>query len=119
VRYYIFALFVIGSLSLATPVQAEKIISWVDQKGVTHFSDTPPIGQTSVEEVHVQPTNQAQLQPKALSASLINAFAATKQNESSVTRSDVVIKGPPKKALTPAPRPSSRRTNRSYRARVP
>ena len=115
-RYYIFTLFVIGYLSLATPVQAEKIMRWVDQKGVTHFADTPPIGETSVEEVHVQPTNQAQVQPKVMSTSLRKAFAAVEQNKSSETRSDVVIKGPPKKVLTPAARPSSKSSNRSYSA---
>lgn len=118
-RYYIFSLFAIGYLSLATPVQADKILRWVDQKGVVHFSDNPPIGQTSVEEVQVQPTNRAEVQPKALSSSLRKAFAAVKENKGTETRSDVVIKGPPKKVITPAARPSSKRSNRSYTASIP
>lgn len=115
-RLYIIAFIVIGSLSLATPVQAEKILRWVDQNGITHFADTPPARQASVEEVHVQATNLADVPTKTLSHSLDKAFAAIEQNKSSKTRSDVVIKGPPKKALTPAPRPSSKRSQRSYRA---
>ena len=117
-RYYIFSLFLIGNLSLATPVQAEKIMRWVDQKGVTHFADTPPIHQTSVQEVHLRPTNLADVPTKALSTNLRKAFAAIEQNKSSETRSDIVIKGPPKRVLTPAVRPSAKRSNRSGRRRV-
>ncbi len=117
-RYYIFSLFVIGYLSLATSVQAENILRWVDQKGVTHFADTPPITQASVEEVHLQTTNLADVPTKALSTGLRNAFAAIEQNKTSETRSDIVIKGPPKKVLTPAPRPSSKRSDRRYRSRA-
>ena len=117
-RYYIFSLFVIGYLSVATPVQADKIMRWVDQNGVTHFGDTPPKSQTSVEEVHVQPTNRADVPTKALSPGLRKAFAAIEENKSSETRSDVVISGPPKKVLAPAARPSSKRSNRSYRPSI-
>lgn len=116
-RHYILSFLVIGYLSLATPVQAGEIISWVDQKGVTHFSNTPPIGQTTVEEVHIGPTNKADVPTTALSSSLQASLAAFKQNQSSETRSDVVIKGPPKKVLTPAARPTSKRSNRRYRSR--
>jgi len=116
VRYYISFLFVIGSLSLASPVQAEKIIRWVDSNGVTHFANTPPVGQTSVEEVQIQPTNKVDVPTKQLSNSLQAAFAALEQNKTSESRSDVVIKGPPKKELTPMARPSSKRADRRYRS---
>lgn len=115
VRHYIFSLFVISYLSLATPVQAEKIMRWVDENGVTHFANTPPIGQTNVEEVRVQPTNQADVPTKAIGTSLRKAFAAIEENKGSETRSDFVIQGPPKKILTPMVRPSSKRSNRGYR----
>lgn len=116
-RYYILSLFVIGNLSLTTPIQAGEIISWVDQKGVTHFATTPPNGQTSVEEVHIPPTNKADVPTRALSKSVQAALSAVERNRSPATRSDVVIKGPPKKVLLPAARPSSKLSNRSYRSR--
>ncbi len=31
-----------GALALAPPVGAEQVYKWVDEKGVTHFSQTPP-----------------------------------------------------------------------------
>ncbi len=117
-RCYIFSLFVIGYLSLATPVQAEKILRWLDQNGVTHYADNPPAGETSVEEVHIQPTNKVDVPTKVLSPSIQAAFAAIEQNRSSETRSGFVIKGPPKKVLTPMARPSSKRLNGRYRGRV-
>jgi len=115
VRYYIFSLFVIGYMGLATPVQANKIISWVDDNGVTHFADLHPKSQTSVEEVHVQPTNLADVPTNTLSPSIHQAFAAREENKNSATRSDIVIKGPPKKVLRPAARPSTKGSNRRYR----
>jgi len=118
VRYYIFSLFVFGYLSLGTPVQAEKIIRWVDQNGVTHFSNTPPIGQTSVEEVRLQPTNKADVPTKELSTGLQSAVSAIEQSRSSGTKSKFVIAGPPKKILTPAPRPSTKRKLGRYRGGV-
>jgi len=118
VRHYILPLILIGYLSLATPVQAENIMRWVDENGVTHFANTPPKGQTKVEEVHVQPTNKADVPTKALGSNLQAAFAAIQQNKSSETRSDVVLKGPPKKILTPMARPSSKRSTRRYGGRV-
>ena len=118
-RYYLLSLFVIGYLSVATPVQAEKVMRWVDQDGITHFGNTPPVGQTNVEEVHVQPTNKADVPTRKISSSLQAAFAAVQQNKkTSATRpSNVVIEGPPQKELTPLARPSSKRSNRSYRSR--
>ena len=113
-RYYIFSLFVIGYLSLATPAHAEKIMRWVDQNGVTHFATTPPNSQASVEEVHLPATNRADAPTVALDPSLRNAFAAIEQNKSTATRSDVVVKGAPKRVLKPAARPSSKRSNRRY-----
>lgn len=117
-RNYIFSMFVIGYLSLATPVQADKIIRWVDQNGVTNFANTPPKGQTSVEEVHVRPTNKADVPTTELSASLHAGLSAIQYNQSSATRSAFVIKGPPKKVLTPMARPSSKRVDQRYRGRV-
>lgn len=117
-RYYLFSVFVMGYLSLATPAQAEKIIRWVDHKGVTHFSDTPPTGKTSVEEVHLKPINKADVPTAALSPDLKAASAAIRQNKSPGTKSGIVIKGARKKTLTPMARPSSKRVDSRYRGRV-
>ena len=116
-RHYIISLFVIVCLGLAMPVQADKIIRWVDQNGVTHFSDKPPIGQMRVEEVRVQPTNRADVPTKVLSSSLRASFAAVEQNRSPETRSVFLIKGPPKRVLTPMARPFSKHLNGTNRGR--
>gem|GEM_PF-3075341 len=117
-RYYFFSLFVAGYLSLASPVHADKIVRWVDQNGVTHFANTPPKGQASVEEVTVQSTNQADVPTKALGTNLRQALAAIERLKTSEKRSDYVIEGPPEHVVTPAARPSEKYSHRRGPARV-
>ena len=98
-------------------MQAANIVRWVDQDGVTHFGNRAPKNQVNVEEVFVQPTNQADVPTAELGGDIRQQFAANARNRSSEKRTNIVLEGPPERDIKPLTRPNSRR-GQSYRVQL-
>ena len=58
---------------------AAEIYQWVDEEGVTHFSDTPPDNGTAAESLHVNSTNPPGYDPETDPYSIANQ--AKRMNE--------------------------------------
>ena len=110
-RHFILSFLVLGYVSVSLPVQAANIVRWVDQDGVTHFGNRAPTNQVGVEEVFVQPTNQADVPTSDLSESVANQVRASARNRSSGRRTSVVLEVP-KRVIKPTARPSSKHRGR-------
>jgi hypothetical protein len=69
---YLSALLLLCFALASGSAAAAEIYHWIDDDGVTHFSDTPPVNGEEARSLHVNPSNPADYDPAHDPYSIVN-----------------------------------------------
>ncbi len=87
-----FSVFIIVSLCLLSGVTQAKIYKWVDDQGVVHFTQTPPVNQQKLGQLKELKMNAGRLSPRFRDGQLYCGSQSIPNGDSDVLRYLVSVK---------------------------